>query len=67
MSGQRFPGPEYPPIGYWLFRGKKLKEIRRISGISEPGVNRACWRFEDMMERDKHLEEELLQIGEGLK
>ncbi len=37
----------------WRFSGAKLKQIGNLYGISESGVNWACWRFENMMERDK--------------
>jgi len=51
----------------WRFSGAKLKEIGSLYGISESGVNRSCGRLESRLEKDKHLEEELLQVVEDLK
>ncbi|HPA58952.1 MAG TPA: hypothetical protein PLF39_03710 [Synergistales bacterium] len=36
-------------------------------GISESGVNRSCGRLESRLEKDRHLEEGLLQMVEDLK
>jgi hypothetical protein len=44
-----------------------LKEIGELYGISESGVNRACWRFEKMMGRDKDLREKLERLTGKLK
>jgi len=57
-------------VGIYLCRrysGAKLKEIGALYGISESGVNRACDRFENMMERDKDLRKELKKVAEKLK
>ncbi len=51
----------------WRFSGAKLKEIGGLYGISESGVNRACHRFENMMERDDDLRESLMGLTEKLK
>jgi len=51
----------------WRCSGAKLKEIGELYGISESGVNRACWRFEKMMGRDKDLREKLERLTEKLK
>ena len=51
----------------WRFSGAKLKEIGELYGISESGVNRSCGRLESRLEKDRHLEEELLQMAEDLK
>lgn len=51
----------------WRFSGARLKEIGNLYGISESGVNRACWRLEGKMGKDKGLEEKLQQIGKKLK
>ncbi len=51
----------------WRFSGAKLKEIGELYGISESGVNRACGRFEKMMERDEVLSERLKNLTEKLK
>jgi len=51
----------------WRFSGAKLKEIGGLYGISESGVNRACRRFENMMERDNDLRERLRRLTEKLK
>jgi len=51
----------------WRFSGAKLKEIGKLYGISESGVTRSCGRFESRLEKDRHLEEELLQVVEDLK
>jgi REP element-mobilizing transposase RayT len=51
----------------WRYSGAKLKEIGELYGISESGVNRACGRFENMIERDKDLREGLRRLAENLK
>jgi len=51
----------------WRFSGAKLKEIGGLYGISESGVNRACRRFENMMERDDDLRERLRGLTEKIK
>ncbi|MDK2846472.1 MAG: REP-associated tyrosine transposase [Synergistales bacterium] len=51
----------------WRFSGAKLKEIGGLYGISESGVNRACRRFENMMERDDDLRESLRGLTEKIK
>jgi REP element-mobilizing transposase RayT len=51
----------------WRYSGAKLKEIGELYGISESGVNRACWRFEKMMGRDKDLREKLERLTGKLK
>jgi REP element-mobilizing transposase RayT len=51
----------------WRYSGAKLKEIGELYGISESGVNRACGRFENMIERDKDLREGLKRLAENLK
>ena len=51
----------------WRFSGAKLKEIGTLYGISESGVNRACFRFENMMEREKDLRERLKRLEDNLK
>jgi hypothetical protein len=51
----------------WSYSGARLKDIGDLYGISESGVNRSCGRFESRFEKDRHLEEELLQIAEDLK
>ena len=51
----------------WRFSGAKLKQIGNLYGISESGVNRSCGRLESRLEKDRHLEEELLQMVEDLK
>jgi hypothetical protein len=61
------PGYEDLPSGSWRFRGAKRKEIGKLCGISGPGVNRSCGRLESRLEKDRHLEEELLQMAEDLK
>ena len=61
------PGHEDPPSGSWRFSGAKPKEIGELYGISESGVNRSCGRLESRLEKDRHLEEELLQMAEDLK
>ncbi len=66
-QGQYFLRREGLPIGNWRFIGAKLKEIGKLYGISESGVTRSCGRFESRLEKDKHLEEELLQMMEDLK
>jgi len=50
----------------WRFSGAKLKQIGNLYGISESGVNRSCGRLESRLEKDRHLEEELLQMVEDL-
>jgi hypothetical protein len=55
------------PIGHWRLCGAKLREIRELYGISESGVNRACGRFEKMMERDKDLREKIKRLTGNLK
>lgn len=49
------------------FSGTRLKEIGDLYGISESGVNRSCGRLESRLGKDRHLEEELLQLAENLK
>jgi REP element-mobilizing transposase RayT len=51
----------------WRYSGAKLKEIGELYGISESGVNRACGRFENMIDRDKDLREGLRRLAENLK
>ena len=51
----------------WRFSGAKLKQIGDLYGISESGVNRSCARLESRLEKDQHLEEELLRMTEDLK
>ncbi|HDQ92642.1 MAG TPA: hypothetical protein ENN89_00810 [Synergistetes bacterium] len=51
----------------WRNSGAKLKEIGELYGISESEVNRACWRFEKMMERDKDLRERIERLTGKLK
>jgi hypothetical protein len=51
----------------WRYSGAKLKEIGELYGISESGVNRACGRFENMIERDKDLREGLKRLAKNLK
>ena len=51
----------------WRFRGAKLKEIGKLYGISESGVNRSCERLERRLEKERHLEEEIQQMAEDLK
>ncbi|HQO83387.1 MAG TPA: hypothetical protein PLS21_05250 [Synergistales bacterium] len=60
---QYFPGQEDPPIGHWRFSVAELKEIRELYGMTGSGVNRACYRFENMMERDKDLGERLKRLA----
>ena len=58
---------EGSPIGHWCFSGAKLKETGELYGISEWGVNCACGRFENMMEREKDLHERFQGLTENLK
>jgi len=51
----------------WRYSGAKLKEIGALYGISESGVNRACFRFENMMEGEKDLRERLQRLTGKLK
>ena len=51
----------------WRYSGAKLKEIGALYGISESGVNRACFRFENMMEGEKDLRERLRRLTGKLK
>ncbi len=51
----------------WRYSGAKLKEIGALYGISESGVNRACSRFEKMMERNEDLRERLQRLTGKLK
>ena len=51
----------------WRYSGAKLKEIGALYGISESGVNRACFRFENMMEGEKDLSERLRRLTGKLK
>jgi len=65
---QYSPGQEDLPVGHWRFSGAKLKEIGALYGITGSGVNRASYRFENMMERgDKDLGERLKRLEEKLK
>ena len=64
---QYSPGQEDPPVGHRPFSGAKLKEIGALYGMTGSGVNRACWRSENMMERDKDLGERLKRLTGNLK
>ncbi len=64
---QYSPGQEDPPVGHWPFGVAKLKEIGALYGITGSGVNRACYRFENMKERDKDLGERLKRLTGNLK
>ncbi len=51
----------------WRYSGAKLKEVGKQYGISESGVNRACGRLENMLEKDKEMEKKLQRMAAGLK
>ena len=49
------------------FSGAELKETGALYGMTGSGVNRASYRFENMMERDKDLGERLKRLTGKLK